>query len=119
MTDDELAAFLAERVMGWTLWGKAVDQPYAEWNDPNKDPSYIMECRDWRPYESWDQAGMVVEAVVAEGWYVCVESPLGDDDKEWRCTMSRETPWKNVIRDTDTAPRAICLAAVAAREGEK
>ena len=86
MTDAQIAAQLAEQVMGWKIPPDESCEKYHErqkfFNDkanyPNYDPTYKLLWRDrscdgvkWNPFESWNDA-----MVLAEKWAAAVSGNL-------------------------------------------
>lgn len=124
MTDRELDALIAEKVMGLKLCASAMDKPLrAMGASPAPMVEYPLKIHG-KPcgtipgelghystdiYEAW----RVVEKMrqEPEGWEVVVESSIG----KWRAEFypgpekdAGESGW------VETAPRAICLAALRA-----
>lgn len=99
---------VAEKVMGlercsgsfwWRPTGMAVGdlrrQPL---------PAYSTSISDaWR----------VVERMLADGWTPCVEAERSINGPFWRCIMGHELK-DATCADADSAPEAVCRAALAA-----
>jgi hypothetical protein len=89
----ELDQRVAIEVMGWTLY--AGNRNYRQSGEPVPDYSTDIAA-----------AWLVVEALLARGIYVCVEYASG----RWNC-------WAGTVNvHAETAPLAICLAALKATE---
>lgn len=59
MTDTELVAAVADRIMGWPMFNGRL---------PGSPPPG-QESPLWRPLESWEDAFTVVAAMRAKGWW--------------------------------------------------
>jgi hypothetical protein len=114
----ELDALVAEKVMGWEPWPSQIGSD--RWKGPDGEPRYTwIEARafaglmEWRPSTSISNAWEVVEKLLTQ---------LGQQDFHiehlegmgWSvATCHEDTGWKGWIT-ADTAPHAICLAALKA-----
>jgi len=137
MTDQELEAWVAEVVMGWTkrsiegvtglqptgvnvIWFtdfKSTGHPTWRINKEKIDPRYDPPL--WHPLSNYNQIfgpGMVVEKMRELGWVVSIEN-TGDDELNYNYSCRFESANNPDIRyyATDlTLARAIILAAKAA-----
>jgi hypothetical protein len=111
---DDLNAQVAEKVMGWvyvpSFIGNAVTMAPPSWSQG--DNVYI-ETAKWNPSTSIADAWLVVEEMRRRGWQVDVVT----DDPGWSCWLHRlggklGKPQHYV--SADTAPEAICRAALEA-----
>ena len=108
----ELDALVAEKVMGWTRDDRGA------WVPPGCRPlrnGYYTErpgCYSTDIAAAW----RVVEAMRVAGWYTKVEDghdgPPSENPRGWHCRVSRAYDWFEGW--ADTAPLAICRAALAA-----
>lgn len=101
MTDEQLAALVAERVMGWKL-----SPAKAWWCRPDSD---AIAVEDWRPATSWADAGRVLEKMREGGWLWMMEHTDAG-----RCGYVRAGVGTHARSTADTVPRAICIAALKA-----
>ena len=119
---ERMREVLAERGMGWTLLADYDDyygygEPAWFWMGRIQYPQ-----SQWDPFNSWEQAGLVIEAMLAKGW--TVEADL---------TSIRSGSWVTVYRDIQesecgnagemdwTVPKCISVAiyrALEATDGE-
>lgn len=118
MTERDRDALVAEKVMGWTRHYPSIAWEGCDhwWvrpgeTDPHRGigklPDYTTDiAAAWR----------VMERMRGLGFYVILE---GDpSDGRWTCTMGRnEDPIDTTEVDMDTAPEAICLAALWTQPG--
>lgn len=116
MTDRELDAAVAVEVMKWPHRPPGFGGPRPPHVAEFVDGTTMVRtpnCNDWRPSADIAAAWEVVEKMRTEGYgfiltdcpaYVCAFDL--DSSVEWRSKA-------------DTAPRAICLAALAAVRGRK
>jgi hypothetical protein len=118
MTDKEKIELIAREVMGWI---SAPRKTYS-FVDSNKEiirenywwefpvSGARVEQNKWNPFESWDEAGMVSEALAMRMGNGSVEISI--------CSASVavgliDRSGKRIVgAKEDTAPRAICEAAV-------
>lgn len=139
MTDAKLNALVAEKVMGWrrirtnlvtnlggfhsTGWYAAETpnpDPGGSWSgiDPKDQPRAIAELRGWKPSTDIVSAWRVVEKMHAEDRGFDLELSrseiAGGEQMMWRASFS---PCYTLCGAT-TATRAICLAALAAIDGD-
>lgn len=116
----ELDALVAEKVMGWIWFPKDDEGPrYLASPDPNSmyvwypgsgvgtHPLYSTSIA--AAWEVWDK-------LIADGWYPDVITSHVSDGLDYRCELHRggDGDGDYVISHADTAPLAICLAALAA-----
>lgn len=149
MTDKELDALIAQKVMGWKLTATAhsanlwVDQDnqLTGWCDGDY-PNYLCwATRVWRPSTDWGAAGVVLEKLRQMRFIIrlgIINGQFGWPWSGWRLTI-----WKNVYRDSglivedcrktpydfykelsfeaegDTGPLAICHTALKVFTEEK
>ena len=66
MTDAELDALAAERVMGWATDGPDDDLPIAMWHE--KHLGHICAVTEWRPTTDPRDWWMVLHAMREKGW---------------------------------------------------
>lgn len=111
MTKEEINRQVAEKVMGLRL----TTFPYLQnrfpgwWWCDSKGP--IVAEKDWNPAERWDHSGMVVEKLE----YDFQIERLG---RQWTVHI-RDDGMVTSSGQRDTAPMAICLAALEAVKGEE
>lgn len=123
-SEREIDALVAEKVMGFGRSTTPPDWPQ-QWRMPSKNPS--AEHRKEYPY--WYKS-FEPSTKIADAWEV-VEKMAPDDD-EFRLTRHRRGRWlctfkffDGLSEGAETAPMAICLAALAvfgvdpAGKGEK
>lgn len=116
MTNDELSAAVAEKVMGWRL----IDRKLAGWGDGPRvwgthDPE-AMTYQDFTPASSWHEAGMVVEQLRRKYQVTIVvmgETVLVDVIK-----LGGKGPACIAVKEHRSFPRAVCLAAMEAHVRE-
>lgn len=108
MTDNELSALVAEKVMGWELsdrgfYVKGINKPES-YDTPN----------NWKPASDIAPAWQVMEKLTSLGFLVTIISPPPGyqtwDVRGWKPEINSD----RFIAHSDTAPRAICLAALEA-----
>ena len=74
MTDQELVAAVAEKVMGWHIWAKPCDDDRYRMDGTSVRRKLANGSdRLWNPLESWDDAMMIVAAMRAKGWMFQLE----------------------------------------------
>lgn len=118
MTDRELDAEIAEKVMGWTCdrdsFQNMTDDAWDElrfnakiWHCP--DTQCVERLNHWSTEieDAWD----VVEKLIGDG-YELSEAGYSMTTKKWDFTFGNGCSFPCPL--SDTAPRAICLAALAA-----
>ena len=111
MDGPELAAAVAEKVMGWTAEALQSDMPGGVTVHALSIPS------TWRPDRDIAAAWEVVEKMAADGW----TWNLGGGVRK-RFMLTLHDIGKDVVQysgEADTAPRAICLAALKAVEAQE
>ena len=106
LSGPELSVEVARCVMGWERAGIVNGKCY-------------VPCGQgyWAPHEFIKDAWEVVEKVQANGWTFHVDDVGFNNGIEgkWRVLLTEaETGDKHVFADGDTAPHAICLAALKA-----
>ncbi len=113
----ELDALVAEKVMGsvpcddWHVWGYALTG--AEWMSGNCGHAKCYPREEPVRYSEYISAAwQVLEKVCENGARFLLGGP-GDNLSRWQCTFHNPTP---IIGWGDTAPHAICLAALEAVE---
>ena len=112
----DLDVLVAERVMGWKRgrWKNEIGEVGTSWFDKDTEPTLdnVQANLDFRPSTDWAAAGLVAERLEAEGYrpkiLKYVEGGWGAVFYKGLDAFRYEAP---------TAPHAICLAAVAAKEG--
>lgn len=97
---------IAEVVMGWTFED---DLHYRDHAD-----CYVTDGRPFLPSSNWADAGLVVEKMRERGW----EMVLNVVHNSSRAKFLRGIPHGYAEAEADTAPLAICRAALAAMKGE-
>lgn len=98
----ELDTKVAEVVMGWT---RVDDLHYRDANG-----QYMTDGSTFSPSTDWGDAGLVVEKMRQQGRDFVMESNGG----EWWAQFAGTEPFLSGHSDGDTAPLAICRAALAA-----
>lgn len=111
----ELDALIAEKVMGWKFEQRhpEADNGIFPWTRVDgiravAPPHYSKSIADaWAVVEKWRELGFDVDITAHHGWqYGCRIAPKG--------TFNTSTHFESA----DTAPHAICLAALKAVEGK-
>jgi hypothetical protein len=109
----ELDALIAEQVMGWTKreLTDPITGPEWYWCGPKGQLHHVLA---WRPSTDIRCAWKVVEQL--RGQHCCTKL-YSDHNYIWECTMSTRfddphTGKPPVFGQADTAPLAICLAAL-------
>ena len=107
MNLEEKTVLLATKVMGWYRGSKPwrCDGRIRWYSEPRK----IVAYGNWNPFESWDDALMILEK--ATNWLLNM-----DGDGIVHCTITfDQPPYKNWgFSKMPTAPEAICEAALKA-----
>lgn len=128
MTDQEIIVAVAEKVMGWKAYpldsyndyrlyeqNRLIENVNREWVFFPASATHSeahAAAKPWNPLESVASAWMVVENL-AESRSVRVTSHFPG----WRCVVMEHGSGDELGREVaDTAPRAICLAALKAIE---
>lgn len=62
-------------------------------------------------------AWQVVEKLIKKGYFLVLQ--YGLFQKGWGCTISKQLPANNPVRNIETAPEAICKAALIATDAGK
>lgn len=99
---------LAKDVMGWVSDARMDGAWYVD-----QDGNPVIRMALWEPYDSWGQAGMIVEAMEQDGWELSVHH--SSHDTSIRCAVWGK-PGTNLlscwarIKDA-TFPQVIALAA--------
>lgn len=107
----ELDSLIAERVLGWEpYWGHQ-----GEYIGAKRPVTNGWRREDFRPSTTWAGMGLVVEAMEARGY----RFDLGSHP--WHAAfLSPSFEWERDPREkADTAPLAICRAALTALEGAR
>ena len=124
MTDQEKIEFLATRVMGWYRPSRQSDVGFGYWSKTNETGGETTMCCNWNPLLSISDAWMVVEKMRErnlsfmvgfsrdEGQYFC---DVWDAARTERVGSTKELldMWNKGEAFGDTAPLAICNAALA------
>ena len=122
---ERMRAGLAEKAMGWTV----DDSHFGYYRNANGGTigtphNGDLTRDDWQPDESWEQCGLVIEAMRAQGWRLSVldvdlEIDLEIWEIEWRheavLSKSRTAAMTIVERGTSFCA-AVSLAAFRALE---
>jgi len=125
MTNEELDARVAEKVMGWT-WGKSPD-PLVNgnaWSEPRPDDPmrrWQVASGGWSPSTDISAAWQVVEKMRQGGFAHDLHTPnstIGEHKSSfWRWAPSGGR-WQEKRAMDKSAPRAISLAALSAIEAK-
>lgn len=112
----ELDALIAEKVMGWAPVHDGLNFRWADGGDYEKRHRYVC---DWSPSTDIAAAWQVVERMDSLGWYLTIDRlSSGERVRFWRCEWMRYTEENEKCgdcwEDADTAPLAICRAALEA-----
>jgi len=114
----ELDAQVAELVMGWKLGPSYLEPNPVEffWNTGRAEPNDELSINDWNPSTSIQDAWLVVEEVGKRtGYGVEIEYPCGEEGTwQVRFEASVAGKWMGGFGEADTAPEAICMAALEA-----
>ncbi|EPZ47737.1 BC1872 family protein [Alicyclobacillus acidoterrestris] len=120
MTFEEKHHLLAEKVMEWTVGEHpelhGTGQMMVEYEEPvyfRQDGTFLCEC-EWYPTEDISAAWEVVEKMKQDGWLPSIEYFEKAIRKGYEVTMghmSEDAQWAI----SETAPEAICLAALRAK----
>lgn len=107
LTDAQIDYAIGTRVM---RWGVCTVHGQPAWNVPvNGNHGYVFYQSEWRPSRNIADAWRVLEQFVKRGDDVWVmTAPVG-----WRCLIASDNNI-DFEGNADTAPRAICVAALAA-----
>jgi hypothetical protein len=110
VTDRELDALVAEKVMGWTYYPLA-----GRWAVPNSRPESNTVANPDFPRYSADIAAAweVVEKLGNEGCYIGASIQLSPNGRAG-CSFHSPDTGDHAMIWNDSAPRAICLAALKA-----
>ena len=116
MTNDELSAAVAEKVMGWRL----IDRQLAGWD---KGPpvwgtrdAEALTYQDFTPASSWHEAGMVVEQLRRK--YQVTIVMMGETVLVDLIKLGGKGPACIANKQHQHFPRAVCLAAMEAHVRE-
>lgn len=120
MTNAEINREVAEKVNGWHM---VYEDHLGEawWSD---NLGLKISIADWNPAERIDHAWMVVDKLKAMGYYI--EIGIHPDESEVYCALVGDK-YTGIIdklkkecfsKSADTAPMAICLAALEAVKEE-
>jgi len=110
--DDDLAAWLAENVMGWHVYVGYVYHLEPWWTD--KGGVLLVAKDSWDPLANDAQAMMVLDRMVELGW----DMELDGDSDGWFARFRKEAIKPNSAL-TQARNIAICRAAKAAIEAER
>lgn len=124
----EMDARVAEKVMGWRLdtswtvpkygalgYNRDHGEPIPMWRQADGTCAPHPFDRRFRPSTDIAAAWQVVERLLARGDWPCIEPPDGEDSPRW-CVHVELATGTACRGYGDTAPEAICRAAVAAVE---
>ena len=100
MTKEEINRQVAEKVMKFTKHGAT------SYIDENNGQVWFFD--EFNPAERIDHAWMVVEKFISTALY---------KTEQWSCSLDLDG-YKWGQAEANTAPMAICLAALKAKEGE-
>lgn len=112
----ELDALVAERVMGWYLKGRRwIDPERREFagftTEPQYDPNSDRDHPLWEPSSDMASAWEVVEKMRPDWRFLFQETP----GRRWRAVFSSHSERDLAkMEDADSAPEAICKAALQA-----
>ena len=106
-TDHQFNSAVAEGVMGWRAHEGSI------WFTLDGQRRYYTY--EWDPKHRIDHAWQVVERLIAMEYTVKVAQDTESDYQRWLASLYRGQEME-VGRFADTAPRAICLVALAAME---
>lgn len=112
MTDREIVIHLAEKVMGFKA--RAVALTSGVFDAP--DGCVHIWPKNWNPLESIADAFEVVVAMHGLGWWMRMEGPAYEGNGYDVFFHTIERPRKERHANSETAARAICLAAVEATQ---
>jgi hypothetical protein len=131
MTNEEPDTLMAARVMGWHKGkGGAIAGPGTDYELPSYwyDATGVPQApcvidrfaglRPWSPTTDIASAGQVADRLYTQGLNVTVTADHGWR-AHWECCVLRPGDDRLFCKDADTAPLAICRAALAAVEGEE
>lgn len=131
----ELDAFVAERVLGWTFYE---DDDESGWRLPDSDEWAMDEHDDESLWDNlagrlnrgwdlgsdvplfsstWQGMSLVIEALEKREWALCLDRAL--DLTTWDASFVRRTETRVDVPGAvtaDSAPLAVCRAALAALE---
>ena len=114
MTDQEKIEFLAEKVMGWHKHWSHPDYP-ADWVD--KESGHAAYA-DWNPLLSISDAWMVVEKINSRLLWFHIECANGVEWSAKVFTARFDGEECKHVASAETAPLAICNAAISAVGGK-
>lgn len=134
MTDEQLAALVAERVMGWrsflvartTYGGQVREKRWYPADTPDLPPcGYWSPARpdmyprptasnEWSPTTSWADAGRVTEKMRADGWDCLVTIDGHMEGRSQRAIVHVSRAGSGGFGHADSPCRAICIAALRA-----
>jgi len=120
LSNEELSALVATRLMGWVEYLRPSDHHKVWWSDERR--LAIDFVSHWSPATRIDHAWEVVEKVRSDGFEYHVEGTSAGGYNSAAFRYMKESPaftcWPPYpIHGSgfqDTAPRAICLAALRA-----
>lgn len=108
MTNEEINRAIAEKVMGWILVSTRVCD---HWEDEKGVHRGLYS--DWYPTERIDHAWQVVEKLKTK--YKVMVGTMWEKEEDWWCELD---DGQKIYANADTAPLAICLAALEAVKEE-
>lgn len=118
----ELDALVAEKVMGWhrsgdDLWAQWLKEDGSETWYYVQAPTLDTACRDWEPSRDIRAAWEVVLAVWDRGlgWMLVAPNHDGSKWEAYQATSCADPDFGDwCVPNGQTAPHAICLAALKA-----
>lgn len=112
MTDEQLAALVAERVMGWTWDGDL--SAWVSVIDEGGDVRWHCDRLTWAPATQWSDAGRVLEKMRADGWDCLVTIDGHMEGRSQRAIVHVSRAGSGGFGHADSPCRAICIAALRA-----
>ncbi len=116
MTNEQLDALVAEKVMGWTFYRQRLHPNHTFLTQTWRTEHGSIMPSMWTPTTEIAQAWEVVERMVKLGWNVRIMNygiaPELPDCEPWRCDFIRVGALS--IKAASALPLAICLAALKA-----
>ncbi|WP_051291492.1 BC1872 family protein [Fictibacillus gelatini] len=108
----ELDALIAEKVMGWV--SRTDKNEFAWWASDNSDiPKWFTSQRNFRPSTNISDAWLVVEWLESNIGGISLESHCDEKRYDFRVFNGSDL----IAGRAETAPLAICLAALKCVEG--
>ncbi len=113
MTNEQLDALVAEKVMGWKQAADNLWPGRLWWVDNQGTHLFYADGNTWTPTTGIAQAWQVVERMVELGWrYTIVGDP--SSTVPVRVVFNRGEPFGWGMMHADTSPLAIVLSALKA-----